>query len=501
MREKPVVEGRGVRVTIRTILGLFPAFLLPVAGIRGQSFDSSDLTLSNQLEYSLEKGTGDEILEDWFELRYQTDPLSFGARYEAFQPSERKDIPADSTFEGFPFRYIEFQRNGIRITAGNFYDIFGRGIAYRSYENRDIRIDNSLDGIRLKVKRDIFDFTFMTGKMLSKHVSGIPQERMDLLHAANFEALLSDRYKTSPLQHLLVGTSVIRQNLPGDQRREIATGRVEAGVNHLFFYGEYGDKFNSPGRALYLGADIDLLGMGISLEYKDYKRFALRTSDNKIDYNNPPALTREHAYTLLSRNAWSMNVDDEKGFQTELTYSPLTSNTLLLNYSRTTKQDGTLQFEELYGEWSRYQGDHLYGVLAFASQINLGVRSLMPVLELEIYLDERNSFRTELQHQHQKGAFIGEFDVDMLITEFSHSPWWTLSMIGERNNMSELQRSIENLPDKNTFLAIQANIHLSESHDLVVFAGSRQKGKICVGGICRTEPEFDGVEVKLFSRF
>ena len=501
MKEAPV--GRRDSLLKRAIdLLLFLLLLFfPLSTAWGQSFDYTNLSVSNQLEYSLEKGTQDEILEDWFDLRYQTEPFSFGTRFEAFQPSERKDIPPDSTFEGFPFRYLEFRRDGILVTAGNFYDIFGRGVAFRSYENRDIRIDNSLDGVRVDVNKDIFDFKFLTGKMLSKHVSGIPQARRGLLHAANLEARLADRFHMGPFQHLIVGTSLIRQTLPGSVRREIATGRVELGVDRIFFYGEYGDKIDRPGNAVYLGTNLDLFGVGLTLEYKRYDRFALRTPDNTIDYNNPPALTREHSYTLLSRNAWSMNVDDEKGFQVEATYTPITMNAFLLNFSQTKDLDGGLQFEEFYGEWTRYQGDWLYTAVAFASQINLDVRSVMPVLELEFYLDERNSIRTELEHQHQKGSFIGEFDVDLLIAEYSRSPGWTLSLIGERNNMSDLQRAIEDLPDRGIFLAGQATVHLSESHDLMVFYGSRQKGKVCVGGVCRTEPEFEGLEVKLFSRF
>jgi hypothetical protein len=496
-----VVSGMGQLKSFVTF-PLYVFLLLTVPStIKGQAWDFSNLNLSNQLEYSFDTDTEDEILEDWFDLRYQTDPFSFGARFEAYQPSERsagkdKNLPPDSTFQDIPFRFLEFQRDGIRITAGNFYDIFGRGIAFRSYENRDVRIDNNLDGIRVGVRRDIFDAKFLTGKMLSKNASGIPQERFGLLHAANFEAHLSDRYRMGPFQHFMVGSSVSRIS-DSDARDEIVTGRVEFGLEHLFFYGEYGDKNDrpgeEPGHAIYLGTNIDLFGLGLTLEYKEYEQFNF--------HNNPPALTREHTYTLLGRNAWEMNPDDEKGFQIEASYVPLPMNTLLLNFSQTKNLDGDLQFEEFYGEWSRYQGDWLYMVLAYASQINLDIRSVVPILELEFFLDERNSFRTEIQHQHQKGYFIGEFDVDLLILEYARSPRWTLSFIGERNNMSDRQISDQDLPDKNTFLAGQLSLQISQNHELIAFFGSRQKGKVCVGGVCRTEPEFEGVELKLFSRF
>jgi hypothetical protein len=316
-----------------------------------------------------------------------------------------------------------------------------------------------------------------------------------------------------PFQHLLIGTSYVRQNLANDLdpdnpvKREIYTGRMETSIENIYFYGEYGNRIRNPGHAVYIGTNLFIKGVGISAEFKEYKNFSQRSADNTIDYNNPPALTREHTFTLLSRNSWAMNVNNEKGYQVEATYSPMRMNTLLLNFSQTTNLDGDLLFEEYYAEWSRYQGDWLYAVLGYASQINFDVRSVTPILELEFYLDERNSIRTELQHQHQKGMLrgdldlVGEFDVDLLVAEYSRSPRWTFSFIGERNNMSDLQRGIQDLPDKSIFLAGQVSVQLSENHDLMVFAGSRQKGKVCVGGVCRTEPEFEGVEVKLFSRF
>ncbi len=494
----PVAE-RGPQGS-RTILCLAYLFCSIAFGsnARAQSIDLSNLSISNQFEYSLEKDTNDEILEDWFDLRYQTDPFSFGARFEVFQPSERsagsaKNLPPDSTFQDVSYRYVEFQRNGVRITAGNFYDIFGRGIAFRSYENRDVRIDTSLDGIRIGVQKDIFDFKLLTGKMLDKKPSGIPQERFGLLHAANLEARLSDRLNTGPLQNVLLGSSVSRIS-NSSSTDEIVTGRVEFGFNRLFFYGEMGDRIGEPGSAVYLGTNLDLFGVGLLLEYKKYDQFDF--------HNNPPALTREHTYTLLSRNAYSMDANNEQGYQVEASYLPVPMNTLLFNYSRTESYTtGKVKYEEVYGEWSRYQGDKLYGVLAFASQVNEGIHSYIPVAELEYYLNDRNSIRAEIQHQHQKGTAIGEFDVDLLVAEYARSPHWTISFMGERDNRSDLQRWIEDIPDKNVFLSGQVNLHLSENQDLMVFYGSRQKGRVCVGGVCRTEPEFEGLEVKLFSKF
>ena len=36
-----------------------------------------------------------------------------------------------------------------KVTAGNFYEQFGKGLTLRSYEDKGLGIDNSIDGIRV----------------------------------------------------------------------------------------------------------------------------------------------------------------------------------------------------------------------------------------------------------------------------------------------------------------------------------------------------------------
>ena len=41
------------------------------------------------------------------------------------------------------------ENDNVGVTIGNFYDQFGSGMIFRAYEERQLGIDNSLDGIRL----------------------------------------------------------------------------------------------------------------------------------------------------------------------------------------------------------------------------------------------------------------------------------------------------------------------------------------------------------------
>ena len=49
-----------------------------------------------------------------------------------------------------PYRFARYTSDGLDVTVGNYYEQFGSGLVLRSYEDKGLGIDNSLDGVRLK---------------------------------------------------------------------------------------------------------------------------------------------------------------------------------------------------------------------------------------------------------------------------------------------------------------------------------------------------------------
>jgi hypothetical protein len=47
---------------------------------------------------------------------------------------------------------------------------------------------------------------------------------------------------------------------------------------------------------------------------------------------------------------------------------------------------------------------------------------------------------------------------------------------------------------------LQFGYKLGYHTDISLLVGTRQAGNICIGGVCRFEPEFRGVELKLLTR-
>ena len=106
------------------------------------------------LNFTLENGDS-EFPNEYFlsnsfaNINYKNEVFSAGIRYEAYQ-NALLGYPAGFKGEGITYRYIGFNKDGLDVTLGNFYEQFGSGMILRAYEERNLGYDNAFDGIRLK---------------------------------------------------------------------------------------------------------------------------------------------------------------------------------------------------------------------------------------------------------------------------------------------------------------------------------------------------------------
>ena len=90
-------------------------------------------------------------------------------RFDLFQPND----PSPSVNRGkiryadIGFKYLKAEignaEEGGEITVGNYYALFGRGMILKSYEDRNIRIDNNLLGVKLTGRYGGFILNALTG--------------------------------------------------------------------------------------------------------------------------------------------------------------------------------------------------------------------------------------------------------------------------------------------------------------------------------------------------
>lgn len=449
---------------------------------------SAQISVSNQLEFSNWKEYNRNILENWTDIGYQQDIFSFGFRYEINQPPDPFIFERDSLLqkEELTFKYVEIYKNDFTITLGNYYAMFGRGLVLRTYEDRNLRVDTNLEGAKINYFSDFGEFTALGGRMRDKY-----NRRDDRLYG--FDAAFD-------ILGVHIGGSFVRNQRTDSDFKDLKAVRLNSFFSDFEIYAElaqpgWNDKLSAYYSVSYFGDFMTLVG-----EYKDYNQLAF-FNRYQTEYNAPPALTREHTYTLLNRHPHVLNTADERGYQFETILQASQNLEFLLNYSFTETHNSQRTFEEYYAQTHMDYTENIRAeaALGWNFDFSTGTENITPILMTEYEWSGVNEIHLELQHQHVKNTSDkSEFDDELIVLEYSRSPYGTLSLVGEYSNEADLNTSLE---DTKYWMYAQAILNINEANQLTVLYGSRRAGFVCAGGVCRFEPEFEGLELKLLSRF
>ncbi|HAC43947.1 MAG TPA: hypothetical protein DCE73_12225 [Paraprevotella xylaniphila] len=297
-------------------------------------------------------GTG--TYSDWgltntyADLNLMSKYVDAGARLE-FTEFPLPGFESDFKGWGVPHIYVKGKLKGVDITAGDFYDQFGSGFVFRTYEERSLGIDNSLRGARVNV----------TGlKGVSFKVLGGLQRRYwdwskdswvggaDLeLNLEQYSARMRDKNITwmvggsYVLKHekdedIVVPGTNYRLNLPEMVSAFDVRSRFQKGDYSLL--AEYAWKSQDPsfdngyiyhrGNALMLSGSYSRRGMSALLQVKRSEDMAYRSqrsmNGNSVFINNMPAFAYQHTYALAALYPYATQAaGGEWAFQGEVGYN------------------------------------------------------------------------------------------------------------------------------------------------------------------------------------
>ncbi len=470
-----------------------------VAGMAASAL-AQDVSVSatDQFEYSFSSETEREIAENWLDVSYRFGEFRTGILLNSRQPSE----------EGFreneiKHRFFEFSRGDVDLRVGHFYGLFGRGLVFSAYENRQIRVDTALDGVLATVRRGPATITML---------SGTPSTLDRDIRALDVETDLGRGWLlgTSALTYFIDETGANDDGpIDVEEREYVTTGRLSKYFDYGDIYTEYGwksgydfmpvpDGLAHDGHVFYGAANVYAGSFALAFEAKDYDKFTvLRRTDGVASLNKPPSLTREHVYTLLGRSAHNLNADDEKGYQAELTWSAPSEVTVIASANRTRTQDERTVFEEAYLQIEKERVGDFRLKTAFGFQDAEGLRQT-GVGEATWLMNDSHSLTAIWEHQHVRpeGTPLydaGAYDIDYLTLEYASSPTWSLTGILEVNNKYEEQRDVGE--KDGPFPAAQFSWFFPRGDSIALWAGKRQAGQLCSGGVCKYEPAFEGVEI------
>jgi hypothetical protein len=475
-----------------------------------------------------------------------------GLRYESYL---NPLLGFDTRYKGsgITYRYATYSVGDLEITLGNFYDQFGSGLVFRSYEERNLGIDNAMDGLRLKYNpwNGVYLKGFV-GEQRSFFSKGPGLVRGFDGEAAINEALSLDDWRT----RITLGGSVVSKyqssqnplyNIP-ENVLAFAT-RLSVNRGNYRFYAEHAYKYNDPslinataanpsgiykeGQALYVNGGYSKKGIGISLSAKYIDNMSFRSdrdaTGNNLNLSYLPAMTKQQSYRLATLYPYATQPNGEVGFQGELFYffRPETflggknGTNIAVNYSQANGLDTTSLNNELGYESSFFvPGDRKYFEefnLEVQKKINKDLKLTVTyiythydkgviqglgdafgiiyahtgIAEVQYKINKTHSIRAEVQHLYTQQD---KQNWAMALLEYSISPHWFLAAFDEYNYGNDNTDERIHYPNVAFGFTKGAN-------RITLGYGKQREGLLCVGGVCRNVPASNGFSLSVTSSF
>lgn len=282
----------------------------------------------------------------WMNLIGTYKNLEVGGRFESYEPP-LAGYPAGQPYRGtgVGYRYARFTVEDLEVTLGNFFEQFGQGMVFRSYEERYLGVDNAMDGVRLKYRpyqgvylkavagrqRFAFDNGFTKGAGI---VRGLDAE-------VSLSELLDSAWTGT--NNLIIGGSFVSKfqedrdpllELP----QNVGAWAVRANYTtpRWNLYSEYAYKINDPsgqngfiykpGQALMFNATYSTKGLGISAGAHAYDNMFFQSdraapTPFDLNINFLPPLAKQHTYNLpATLYPYATQPNGEVSVQGELFY-------------------------------------------------------------------------------------------------------------------------------------------------------------------------------------
>jgi hypothetical protein len=520
---------------------------VPVAEMAGQEVTTSVLNVFRYGEGKTKIGDlKDDVtyIEELMELRVGLPKhVTVGVRLLF-------DIPPEigPTFRGIQRRYAELTVDDIMLRAGHSSQLFGRGLSMNLFEDRGLAYDTWMDGVKMTYDGDFIRGTALAGRV--EYWDSIVVARTEIydLRAANLEV--------HPFDWMLLGGSFVATDgkIPGSAGETLLEAEIpelygSLRVGGLELYAAWAEKrtnvltdtLRSAGSGIYGALSWTGDGVGVALDYKDY-RFDPRDPFERNDptratrmlpIQNPPIVLREHTWFFLTRALHQVNFDDEVGFQLEGYLSLGRGTTLTLNASLASEHDfyeydpTTFAFTKTERErdylpstdpalspyWEvLLEGEHYFGnrgvvrLAAAHRQYTLAVlfpgatdhlirSTVIPGL-MQIPLFSRLTATVQLEHEQVSDNYNiarEEYYNQLVALNFSWAPAVT---VGGR---IEFTSNPSDLSGRDQWFALDLGYRIGGAHTVVLTLGQQRGGQICVNGVCRYIQPFSGVRLTMQS--
>ncbi len=457
--------------------------------------------------------------------------------------------------------FLQYKNEKIDVTAGYFYEQFGSGLLFRSWEDRALGINNALRGGRVIFKPTKY-ITF-------KSIYGNQRTGFDVtksvVYGADTEIVVSDIFKLETTDISLGLTYVARDektDIVNPNFDDVTNGyAARISMNHDSFYmssefdyktkdavvqtpGIIDNNLIKPGSALLLNLGYSKKGFGVDASFRRLEnmsffseRAAKGNTFNDRIMNFIPSLTKQHHYNLANIYVYqsqpSVSIADvnfvkagEIGGQIDVFY----------DFKKGSKIGGKYGTKVALNvsNWNALGGTfYLFTPQDYKTDFfGLGKR-MYTDYNIEITKKWNTKWQSIFSYinQYYNKKFIedatGEVNTNIVAAEATYkiTPTQSIRVMGEHmwadydkknwagatvefNINSKFSMYVSDLYNYGNDLEYAQNHYYNiggafrkKSTRIALNYGRQRGGLVCVGGVCRFVPESSGVSLSLNTSF
>ena len=414
---------------------------------------------------------------------------------------------AERTYFSIQQARLQYRSRGLEINLGSFYETLGRGTLLRSYQVQGAILEDLSFRSRHYFHRDLVGGSvhFRKKKFSAKAMYGKPLNNL-FPPNQSFENRRPDNIGALSMDYNLNGQilGAALMHLDNDFDSDLY-GMIHASGNLtevISYYGEFSSgihDFESDGDgkskyAVYLNMNFSFDRLGISAEYKYYDNFLLGSG-----INEPPALIKEHVYRVLNRSTHVMQPSNERGYQVEAFYNVSDESILTFNNALAINDFGRkFVYQEYFLEYATFlnQKHDLKLFVNYAEDPFKGEKNRISFgAYAQWKIKKQSGVNSEIEVQSFKRDNGDVYNL-VVFLGYSYKSKFSAGVITEASNDSFIIDS-----EYKIWFGTSVKYKLNPRHTFLFFAGQRRGGPACNSGVCYEVLDFEGLELRLSSRF
>jgi hypothetical protein len=464
---------------------------------------------------------------NYLKLDYHYGAFSAGIQYENYAPS----------IQGYPFninqgklinRYFKYSPKNYSIQVGDIYDQFGSGLVFRAWENRQIGINNAIEGVKVALtplrfislkalygkQRKVFDHANSTVRGIDAEVDLMeikPDYNGDTRVYTGFSYVTRYQEYTGPDPDFNATVKAVSARLGiSSPAASLDLEYVQKGSDPSAT--NIDDK--TTGKAILINGTYAKNNFGANLTLRSIENMDFRgergETGTSVPVNFIPALTKQHDYLTTTIYVYAAQAFAETGGQLDFFYTVKGDNSRpsrfafnLSHYRGLNDNDNLFSpgkqtyYNDANIEWKKNWSNKLttnlsyynlfYNKSVVEGGIHRNIYANIVVLSTQYKYAKQKSLRLELQNLATKQD---DGNWAAAVTELGFAPTYTLFLSDLYNY------GVTN----NHYLNVGGSYAKSGSRFSINY-GRQRAGLFCVGGVCRFVPAATGLTLTLTTTF